>query len=239
MKKKTHEQASLELKQLDMELLEEYRGRDYKHSIRCSCGEVSDMYFGNAVSGKGGCPKCFRTKIVVTEERKENISKALKGKFVGELNPNYGKKLSQEAKDRISKANFRGGAPKCSDCDKQLVRYDANLCQSCNTKGSRNPMYIEDRSLLKPEGARIGGTHQWRNSVINRDCACIICNSNGKLRAHHLQAYRDAKHLRLDVLNGVALCEAHHREFHKEFGYIGATREHFEEFYLNKLEEVA
>lgn len=236
MKKITHEEACQRLQEKGMTLLEEYKGRDYEHQIQCSCGSVHTMYYGNAVSGKGGCSDCFRFKIKFTEERKQNISDALKGKYVGELNPNYGNTMSDESKNKISVANFKGGAPKCSDCGKQLVRYDASLCQSCNTKGARNPMYIEDRSLLKNEGVRVGGTHQWRQSVVSRDKECVVCSATDNLRAHHLQSYRDAKHLRLDVLNGITLCEIHHREFHKEFGYVGATRDDFEVYYLNKLE---
>jgi len=40
---------------------------------------------------------------IISKETKEKISKSLKGKFVGDKNPNYGKKHSDETKDKIRK----------------------------------------------------------------------------------------------------------------------------------------
>lgn len=237
MKKKTHEKANAELLLLGMELLEEYKGRDYKHKIKCTCGEISYMFFGNAVKGKGGCAKCFRTKIVFTEERKENISKALKGKLVGELNPNFGNKMSDESKIKISIANFKCGIPKCEDCGKQLVKYTATKCKSCATKGENNPRYIVDRASLK-DGTRVGGTNFWRASVLSVQDRCIICGTTELLHVHHLQSYRDFPELRLDIINGVTLCSKHHREFHSTYGNKEFTRDDFVDFYINKIEEL-
>ena len=237
MKKITHEEACRRLQEKGMTLLEEYRGRDYEHKIQCSCGSIHTMYYGNAVSGKGGCSDCFRYNVEFTEERKQNISKALKGKHIGALNPNYGNKMSDEAKAKISIANFKGGIPKCSNCGKQLVSYTAQLCQSCNTKGENNPMYLQDRTLLK-DGSRIGGIGFWRTSVLRYQHKCVICETEDNLHVHHLQSYRDFPELRLDVINGIVLCSQHHRKFHSEYGNKDFTRDDFIEFYINKLEEI-
>lgn len=237
MKKITHEEAYRRLQEKGMTLLEEYKGRDYEHKIQCSCGSTHTMYYGNAVRGKGGCVDCFRFKIEFTEERKDNISNSLKGKYIGALNPNYGKCLSEEAKEKISKANFKGGLPKCEDCGKQLVNYTATRCKSCNTKGENNPMYIQDRTLLK-DGARVGGIGSWRTSILESQDTCIICGIKDNLHVHHLQSYRDFPELRLDIINGIVLCSQHHRKFHSEYGNKDFTRDDFIEFYINKLEEI-
>lgn len=237
MKKITHEEACKRLQEKGMTLLEEYKGMDYIHSIQCSCGSIHDMYYGNAAKGKGGCVDCFRFKIEFTEERKNNIANSLKGKYVGNLNPNYGKPMSAEAREKISKANFKGGTPKCEECGKQLVNYTASRCKSCNTKGENNPMYIQDRALLK-DGARVGGTNFWRKSILESQDTCVICGVKDNLHVHHLQSYRDFPELRLDVVNGVVLCSQHHRKFHSEYGNKDFTRDNFVEFYMNKLEEI-
>lgn len=73
MKKITHEEACRRLQEKGMTLLEEYRGRDYEHKIQCYCGSIHTMYYGNAVSGKGGCSDCFRYNVEFTEERNKCV----------------------------------------------------------------------------------------------------------------------------------------------------------------------
>lgn len=64
-------------------------GRTHTEEARRKMSEVNIGHSRNK-----GVPK--------TEEHKRNLSKSLKGKMVGELNPNYGNKLSEEAKRSIS-----------------------------------------------------------------------------------------------------------------------------------------
>lgn len=47
---------------------------------------------------------------------------------------------------------------------------------------------------------------------------CVKCGSNELLEAHHIFSYKYFKILRMHSSNGVALCNTHHRELHKNFG---------------------
>lgn len=58
---------------------------------------------------------------------------------------------------------------------------------------------------------------EWRKSVFKRDnFTCQICQKkkSGRLNAHHIKSYRDFPDLRLEVNNGITLCNECHRKLH-------------------------
>lgn len=59
---------------------------------------------------------------------------------------------------------------------------------------------------------------EWRMNVFNRDgFTCQLCGQvGGKLNAHHIKPYAKYPELRLDVNNGITLCERCHRALHKK-----------------------
>lgn len=59
-----------------------------------------------------------------------------------------------------------------------------------------------------------GGYLRWRKAVIERDKCCVKCGSKEKLVAHHIKPFAQYPELRLDVDNGVTLCELCHRRLH-------------------------
>lgn len=71
----------------------------------------------------------------------------------------------------------------------------------------------------------------WRISVFERDdYTCQKCHSVGRsLHAHHVYNYADYPDLRLDVQNGITLCEECHREFHRING-LTTNREQLEKY---------
>jgi hypothetical protein len=56
----------------------------------------------------------------------------------------------------------------------------------------------------------------WRNSIIERDERCILCESSINLVAHHIIEAQDNQLLRLEKDNGVTLCEQCHINIHKQ-----------------------
>lgn len=67
-----------------------------------------------------------------------------------------------------------------------------------------------------PMGDR--NTHEyrkWREAVLERDgFQCAQCGSAEKLVVHHIKPYRGFPKLRLDVDNGITLCDECHKKAH-------------------------
>lgn len=59
---------------------------------------------------------------------------------------------------------------------------------------------------------------EWRTAVFERDgYRCAICGEvGGRLNAHHIKPFARYPDLRLDVDNGITLCEECHKEVHRK-----------------------
>lgn len=110
-------------------------------------------------------------------------------------------------------------------------------CKKCKQElfiGENNPNWNPDLTDEEREHKRLmDGYSDWRNCVFNRDnytCQCCGSNKSGTLIAHHLNSYHWAKEERIDVNNGITLCEECHKKFHESFGYKNNTKEQFDNF---------
>lgn len=93
--------------------------------------------------------------------------------------------------------------------------------------------YILKYALIKKDKLNEKGNRsvKWGKLIKKRDnYICQICKSKENTHSHHLESYASNKELRLDVNNGICLCEKCHRLFHKEFGRTNNTKEQFEIF---------
>lgn len=97
--------------------------------------------------------------------------------------------------------NGKRGAHKISGAKSRM--YKPSLTQSDRT----------DRRNL-PE------VREWRKFIFSRDdYTCQLCGARGvNLHPHHLYSWAEYPDRRLDVSNGLTLCEQHHDEFHKSMG---------------------
>lgn len=61
---------------------------------------------------------------------------------------------------------------------------------------------------------------EWRTAVFERDgYRCAICGKvGGRLNAHHIKPFARYPDLRLDIDNGITLCEECHKEVHRKKG---------------------
>jgi 5-methylcytosine-specific restriction endonuclease McrA len=72
---------------------------------------------------------------------------------------------------------------------------------------------------------------QWAKNIKTRDkYICQKCLNTNKLCAHHIKDFKNNKKTRLDINNGITLCEDCHKKFHKKYGKTNTTNEQLQEF---------
>lgn len=77
--------------------------------------------------------------------------------------------------------------------------------------------FIQDKySILTNKDVRCSiGYHNWRKAVLERDLnVCQICGSTENLHAHHIEPFAKNIDKRLDLDNGITLCENCHKKIH-------------------------
>lgn len=99
---------------------------------------------------------------------------------------------------------------------------------------------LENRKIIKSERTR-GRLRtfeyiEWRNSVFKRDnYQCQVCGDKKghNLNAHHIKNYYLHQNLRLNLDNGITLCENCHITFHSLYGKKNNDAKQIEEFKAN------
>src|SRR3990167_10642088 len=109
---------------------------------------------------------------------------------LGEKSWNFGKKLSEEHKKKISKS-----------------RKGKNV-------GIQNHKWVVDRTLLTKKQERNDSAYkEWRKNVWIRDnfkCKIKNFDCGGRIESHHILSWIKFPELRYEVNNGITLCHFHH-----------------------------
>lgn len=103
------------------------------------------------------------------------------------------------------------------DIDGGVHGLAAKGCVSLYTVGGRPYYKIIGWEKDQPEAGRKTKEYkEWRKAVFERDnYTCQRCGKRGgKLRAHHIERYRDCIEKRTDISNGITLCDKCHIEIH-------------------------
>ena len=167
-------------------------------------------------------------KFAFTEEHRKKISDAMKGRknnhgfkkghppFVdskGKNNPMYGKKLSEETKNKIR--NSKLGKKSSKETKEKLSKSHIG-----KNKGSKNTQW---KGGVTPEREAIRHSavyRLWRLAVFERDnftCQMPGCGKRGGiLNANHIRKFSEYPDLRLDVSNGITLCERCHKKINNK-----------------------
>ena len=56
---------------------------------------------------------------------------------------------------------------------------------------------------------------KWREAVLKRDKKCVKCGNTTNLHVHHILPFAYYPDERLNLNNGITLCEKCHREYHR------------------------
>ena len=121
------------------------------------------------------------------------------------------------------------------------LKRSKNSCSVC--KRPRGESHYNWQGGLSSERDSVMASYKykkWRENVFKRDnYTCQCCGTRGvKLHAHHLYNFADYDKLRLDVDNGITLCEKCHSpnikgSFHSVYGTYHNTPEQFYEYCSN------
>ncbi len=141
------------------------------------------------------------------------------------------------------------------ECDKCKTQYNIKYkyyskinhsgkiyCKHCSNSifcsRENHPMWNSNKTEQDRElGRKIDGYDYFIKGVLKRDdyiCQCCGIKTEN-LKVHHLDGYEWCKEKRVDISNGITLCENCHKTFHFNYGYGGNTKSQFEEWIGRKL----
>lgn len=213
-------------KKHDCELLEtEYKNNYTKMKYKCSCGNNSEITFGNFQKGKR-CIKCGRTEKF-TFEYVFNFFKEYNCELLETEYNNVFTKMGYKCScGNISESNFDN-----------FKRYQG--CRNCSIKKRAGKNHYNYNSNLTDEERETNRSRtsdlfykKWRKKVYIRDnYICQKCFQRGAyLNAHHIESWDINEDLRLEESNGITFCKDCHKEFHKKYGRGNNNRKQLDYF---------
>lgn len=213
----------------------EYKNAHTPVKFQCDkCGFIFLKTWSNIQSLKQYCPKCgvkrrWENRKRITEK---DVNEIIKSNY-----PNI-ELLTNNVQGAKQKLKFY-----CHGCESTFYQHYNALqnkkgCKTCGVKRrsgenhhSYNPNLTEEERSLSRDMLYGKSKRSWRAKVHKaHGWRCVLCGSKEKLIAHHLDSYANHPDKRLDVDNGVTLCDYHHKDFHAVYGYKNNTKNQFESY---------
>lgn len=192
---------------------------------RCKCGNITEVAERNLDGGRTrSCGKCGKYP-----PRKRTPAKP--GLKFGRL-----KLLEFSHKDTHSNYYWKC---ECECGNITIAKYGdmpLGLIQSCGCL-QRNPNLTDEE---RAASRNIPGYDKWKRAVKQRDnYECQVCGYDEPwaLHVHHLNAYHSFHDQRVEIANGMTLCEYHHNDYHSwsELPRGEVTKEDFEMYLTTVL----
>ncbi len=146
-----------------------------------------------------GCGR--KTTIATRNEYRRGHKKGCPIRYILGHNPAY---LSK--KDWSNKSKGKKRKPLSLELRKRL--------SELKPKGENSPLWKGGKSRLYKDGYYSFEYRNWRRAVFERDnYTCQMCGISGRktyLTAHHIKSFNKYPELRVDVNNGLTLCERCH-----------------------------
>lgn len=123
--------------------------------------------------------------------------------------------LGKDKKGQEGK-NWKGGLPKCQDCNTPLKNRYAKYCRKCfgGHQSKENHPNWKDNATVKQRGIRWTYEYRiWRQSVLKRDdyqCQMPECNKDYNLQVHHIETMKNRPEYIFEISNGITLCKNCH-----------------------------
>lgn len=230
--------------QNDCELLStEYVNATQKLDYRCVCGNISQITYGSFMSGHR-CRKCGNIKSANNNRHSlEHIRNIFSENGCTLLTTKYqnSAQLLEFLCDcgnigELRLYDFQCGI-RCSKCTSKRRSAFQKGVKRPERRGENSPNWDFTKTLEERTTGRLfEGYKDWRSSVYHRDeytCQCCGDNEGGNLNAHHLDGYDWCIDKRIDINNGITLCDFCHDDFHGIYGYGENTKEQWDEYVVN------
>lgn len=227
------------LKEKELKLItpySEYKSLYQKIDVMCKCGNITNTTIAS-IKASGSpylCPDCKSKKLRETFSHdyeyvynyfKDTKCELLSKEYINAITP-----LKYVATcGHVTTGTFHA-----------FKKQKFHMCIKCVKRvNDGENAYNWKGGMYKYERDHFSSTFEskkWTSDIYKRDnYTCQCCGKRGhKLNAHHLDGYNWCVEKRIDINNGITLCEDCHKEFHKMYGYGDNTKEQFEEWVLNK-----
>ncbi|MBM7598096.1 5-methylcytosine-specific restriction endonuclease McrA [Virgibacillus halotolerans] len=217
-------------------LEDEYINVDTPMDAICICGRKTRKTLRDVRTAKG-CRGCMGSRMSARYRRKyEDVKQYFEDNGCTLLSPTY--KNNREKLDyicecgnvsKISFGKFKEGK-RCKECGKRKISNKLKGVKRPERNGENHPNWKHDKTDEERLADRkYREYHEWRNSVFVRDgYTCQHCGQLGEsLEAHHLNGYSWDIENRVNIDNGITLCESCHSLYHFQFGKQNVVKEDF------------
>lgn len=201
-------------------------GKSKRNRVKVKCA-----YCGEYIEVKKSLLNANNTHYCNQDCRTEHLKEIMKGNN----NPNYNRvEYRCDGCGKIIKViPYKIKEQKYIFCSNDCYKKNIGKFFSGDKNGNWNSgLTKEERFKLR----RYPEYYKWREAVYKRDdYTCQYCGDNkgGNLNAHHIYNYMEHPNLRLDLDNGVTLCNECHKLFHDTYGYRNNNQKQINVF-LNK-----
>lgn len=215
---------------------DEYKNKLMHADFICSCGKRGNRQIKQFYK----TPYCKKCGIEMGKEVEQYIYDRVKI-FVEENNCKL-LTTNKEYKNTLTYLDikcFCGNIFKTSFINfKHENKRQCNDCGINLRSGENSPLWNGGLSSERDIVKNSDEYKLWRNKVYKRDnytCQCCGDNSGGNLQAHHIYNFSEFINLRLDVENGITLCDLCHNfnkygSFHHIYRANNNTLEQLEEY---------
>jgi 5-methylcytosine-specific restriction endonuclease McrA len=146
-------------------------------------------------------------------------------------------------KENVGENHYKWNSARfnCKHCGEGFTRQENvsskrrnHFCSpGCYFSHIHNPTLTDEE---REENRKYPAYRVWRKSVFERDdYTCKCCGERGvKLAAHHILNFAEHKDLRVEVDNGITLCEGCHKSFHSIYGVKNNNKQQLNDFIISQ-----